>query len=91
MWAGEDRFLLDRANQVHVVHSVAFGYEDIDVCQAVALGKAEGRLLRAQRPPHGGRLRREVAGAGRRKAATSAATGMAANSNALLAESVHLT
>ncbi|NNC91285.1 MAG: cystathionine gamma-synthase family protein, partial [Acidimicrobiia bacterium] len=30
VWGGEDRYLLDRATQVPVVHSVAFGYEDID-------------------------------------------------------------
>ena len=30
VWAGEDEYLLQGATQVPVVHSVSFGYQDID-------------------------------------------------------------
>jgi len=34
----------DRATQVPVVHSVSFGYDDLDTWRAVALGEAEGHV-----------------------------------------------
>ncbi len=47
VWGGEDRYLLDRATQVPVVHSVAFGYPDFDEWYDVATGKAGEKTIRA--------------------------------------------
>ena len=44
VWGGEDRYLVDRATQVPVVHSVSFGYDDFDTWQAVALGEDDGHI-----------------------------------------------
>ena len=85
VWGGEDRYLLDRATQVPVVHSVAFGYEDVDEWQAVALGEAEGHIYGRNTNPTVAVFEEKVRVLERAEAATSAATGMAAISNSLYA------
>jgi len=83
VWAGEDRYLLDRATQVPVVHSVAFGYEDIDEWQAVALGRASGHIYGRNTNPTVAVFEEKLRVLESAEAATSAATGMAAISNSL--------
>jgi O-acetylhomoserine/O-acetylserine sulfhydrylase-like pyridoxal-dependent enzyme len=39
VWAGEEKYLVAGATQVPVVHSVSFGYDDVDHWLRVALGK----------------------------------------------------
>ena len=85
VWGGEDRYLLDRATQVPVVHSVAFGYDDIDEWQAVALGEAEGHIYGRNTNPTVAVFEEKVRLLEDAEAATSAATGMAAISNSLYA------
>ena len=44
VWAGEDNVHWERATQLPVVHSVSFGYCDLDEWLAVAQGKAKGHV-----------------------------------------------
>jgi cystathionine gamma-synthase len=83
VWGGEDRYLLDRATQVPVVHSVAFGYEDLDEWQAVALGESDGHIYGRNTNPTVAVFEEKVRLLEGAEAATSAATGMAAISNSL--------
>ena len=83
VWAGEERSLVDRATQVPVVHSVAFGYDDVDEWQSVALGDAEGHIYGRNTNPTVAVFEEKVRRLEGAEAATSAATGMAAISAAL--------
>ena len=44
VWAGEEEYLMQGATQVPVVHSVAFGYKDVDEWLQVALGRKSGHI-----------------------------------------------
>jgi len=45
IWGGElDKDFWQRSTQVPVVHSISFGYEQLDEWQAVALEQAEGHI-----------------------------------------------
>ncbi|NQU29593.1 MAG: PLP-dependent transferase, partial [Anaerolineae bacterium] len=44
VWAGEEEYLMQGATQVPIVHSVSFGYKDMDEWMQVALGKKEGHI-----------------------------------------------
>ncbi|MGD2059672.1 MAG: cystathionine gamma-synthase family protein [Acidimicrobiia bacterium] len=83
VWGGEERYLLDRATQVPVVHSVAFGYEDVDEWLDVALGRAEGHIYGRNTNPTVSVFEEKVRLLEGAEAATSASTGMAAISNSL--------
>jgi len=83
VWGGEDRYLLERATQVPVVHSVAFGYADIDEWYAVATGEAEGHIYGRNTNPTVAVFEEKVRLLEGGDAATSASTGMAAISNLL--------
>ena len=83
VWAGEERYLLDRATQVPVVHSVAFGYADFDEWHAVATGAAEGHIYGRNTNPTVAVFEEKVRVLEGGEAATSASTGMAAISNVL--------
>lgn len=83
VWGGEDRYLLDRATQVPVVHSVSFGYDDLDEWVDVALGKAPGHIYGRNTNPTVAVFEEKVRLLEGGEAATSASTGMAAISNAL--------
>jgi cystathionine gamma-synthase len=84
VWAGEGkRDGWQRATQVPVVHSVSYGYEDLDYWQDVALGVEEGHIYSRNTNPTVAVFEekmRQLEGAG---AATSFSTGMAAISNTL--------
>ena len=85
VWAGEDRYLLDRATQVPVVHSVAFGYEDVDEWYEVALGTRKGHIYGRNTNPTVAVLEEKMRLMEGAEAATSFATGMAAISGTLFA------
>ncbi|GAH07803.1 unnamed protein product, partial [marine sediment metagenome] len=84
VWAGEgNRDGWQRATQVPVVHSVSYGYEDLDYWHDVALGVEEGHIYSRNTNPTVAVFEekmRQLEGAG---AATSFSTGMAAISNTL--------
>ncbi len=84
VWAGEDkRDGWQRATQVPVVHSVSYGYDDLDYWHDVALGVEEGHIYSRNTNPTVAVFEekmRQLEGAG---AATSFSTGMAAISNTL--------
>ncbi|WP_040492800.1 cystathionine gamma-synthase family protein [Ilumatobacter nonamiensis] len=85
VWGGEDRYLVDRATQVPVVHSVSFGYSDFDEWYDVATGVAEGHIYGRNTNPTVAVFEDKVRILEGAEAATSAATGMAAISNTLYA------
>jgi len=85
VWAGEDRYLVDRATQVPVVNSVSFGYPDFEEWHAVATGKAEGHIYGRNTNPTVAVFEDKVRILEGAEAATSASTGMAAISNTLYA------
>ncbi len=83
VWGGEDRYLVDGATQVPVVHSVSFGYDDLDEWTDVALGKSEGHIYSRNTNPTVAVFEEKVRLLEGAEAATSASTGMAAISNTL--------
>jgi cystathionine gamma-synthase len=85
VWGGEERSLCERATQVPVVHSVAFGYHDLDEWKRVALGEAPGHIYSRNTNPTVEAFEHKVRLLEGAEAATSFATGMAAISNTLFA------
>ncbi|MGD2103073.1 MAG: cystathionine gamma-synthase family protein [Acidimicrobiia bacterium] len=83
VWGGEDRYLVDRATQVPVVHSVSFGYDNLEDWVDVALGKAKGHIYGRNTNPTVAVFEEKVRLLENGEAATSASTGMAAISNCL--------
>jgi cystathionine gamma-synthase len=83
VWGGEDEYLVQRATQVPVVHSVSFGYEDVDEWYAVAIGEREGHIYGRNTNPTVAVFEDKVRILEGAEAATSASTGMAAISNTL--------
>ena len=76
VWAGEDEYLLQGATQVPVVHSVSFGYEDVDHWLQVALGKKSGHIYGRNTNPTVHAFEEKIRILECAEAATSAATGM---------------
>lgn len=83
VWAGEEEYLLQGATQVPVVHSVSFGYRDVDEWLDVALGRAPGHIYSRNTNPTVHVFEEKVRRLERAEAATSFASGMAAISNTL--------
>jgi cystathionine gamma-synthase len=83
VWAGEEDYLLQGATQVPVVHSVSFGYHDVDEWLAVALGEKAGHIYGRNTNPTVQVFEEKVRRLEGAEAATSFATGMAAISNTL--------
>lgn len=83
VWAGEETYLLQGSTQVPVVHSVSFGYDDVDEWQAVALGEKAGHIYSRNTNPTVQAFEDKVRQLEGAEAATSFATGMAAISNTL--------
>ena len=76
LWAGEHEYLLQGATQVPVVHSVSFGYKDLDEWQSVVLGEAPGHIYGRNTNPTVHAFEEKVRILEGAEAATSAATGM---------------
>lgn len=85
VWAGEESYLLQGATQVPVVHSVSFGYKDVDEWLRVALGEEEGHIYGRNSNPTVHAFEEKVRIMESAEAATSAATGMGIISSALFA------
>ena len=83
VWAGEESYLLQGATQVPVVHSVSFGYKDVDEWLRVALGEEEGHIYGRNSNPTVHAFEEKVRIMEGAEAATSAATGMGIISSAL--------
>lgn len=83
VWAGEDDYLLQGATQVPVVHSVSFGYDDVDQWQRVALGQEPGHIYGRNTNPTVHVFEEKVRRLEGAEAATSASTGMGIISSAL--------
>lgn len=83
VWAGEADYLLQGATQVPVVHSVSFGYRDVDEWLAVARGEKAGHIYGRNTNPTVRVFEEKVRHLEGAEAATSFATGMAAISNTL--------
>jgi len=85
VWSGEESYLMQGATQVPVVHSVSFGYEDVDEWMDVALGKKQGHIYGRNTNPTVDAFEEKVRQLEGAEAATSAATGMGIISSALFA------
>lgn len=85
VWGGEEGIAIAGATQVPVVHSVAFGYKDVDQWLDVALGRAPGHIYSRNTNPTVQVFEEKVRLLEGAEAATSFATGMAAISNTLYA------
>lgn len=85
VWAGEEEYLLQGATQVPVVHSVSFGYHDVDQWMQVALGEEPGHIYSRNTNPTVHAFEEKLRLLEGAEAATSAATGMGIISSALFA------
>ncbi len=85
VWAGEHEPFWERATQLPVVHSVSFGYPDVDAWLAVAQGREPGHIYSRNTNPTVRAFEEKVRHLEAAEAATSFASGMAAISNTLLA------
>lgn len=83
IWGGEDEYLIQGATQVPVVHSVGFGYHDLDEWLEVALGKRKGHIYGRNTNPTVTVFEEKVRLLESAEAATSFSTGMAAISGTL--------
>ena len=83
VWAGEERYLVQAATQVPVVHSVSFGYPGLDQWLRVATGQEPGHIYGRNTNPtvHVFEAKVRVLEGG--EAATSASNGMGIISSAL--------
>jgi cystathionine gamma-synthase len=79
IWGGERGHApYERATQVPVVHSVSFGYRDLDTWLAVALGHEEGHIYSRNTNPTVRAFEEKIRDLEAAEAATSFSTGMAA-------------
>lgn len=83
VWAGEEKNMWQGSTQVPVVHSVSFGYPDVDEWLNVALGREPGHIYSRNTNPTVQVFEEKVRQLEGAEAATSFATGMAAISNTL--------
>jgi cystathionine gamma-synthase len=83
VWAGENGPHWQRSTQIPVVHSVSFGYEDVDDWLKVGLGQAPGHIYSRNTNPTVQAFEEKVAQLEGAETATSFASGMAAISNTL--------
>ncbi|WP_147804495.1 cystathionine gamma-synthase family protein [Alkalicoccus halolimnae] len=83
IWAGEKDSLAFGATQVPVVHSVSFGYEDMDEWYEVAIGNKKGHIYGRNTNPTVEAFEEKIRILEKAEHATSFSTGMAAISNTL--------
>ncbi|MBX0358102.1 cystathionine gamma-synthase family protein [Halobacillus sp. Nhm2S1] len=83
IWAGEKEQLAFGATQVPVVHSVSFGYDDMDEWYEVAVGNKPGHIYGRNTNPTVQAFEEKIRILENADAATSFSTGMAAISNTL--------
>ena len=85
VWSGEESYLMQNATQVPVVHSVSFGYKDIEEWQEVALGQKKGHIYGRNTNPTVEVFENKICELEGAEAATSASTGMGIISSTLFA------
>ncbi len=83
VWGGESKNGWQHATQVPVVHSVAFGYQDLDEWVDVALGKQPGHIYSRNTNPTVQAFEDKVRQLEGAETAVSFSSGMAAISNSL--------
>ena len=83
LWAGEEESLIQGATQVPVVHSVGYGYKDVDEWMQVALGEKPGHIYGRNTNPTVHAFEEKIRILEGAEAATSAATGMGVISSTL--------
>ena len=83
IWAGEAASLMEGATQVPVVHSVGYGYKDVDEWLQVALGEKPGHIYGRNTNPTVQVFEEKIRQLEGAEAATSAATGMGIISSTL--------
>ncbi len=83
IWAGEEEYLMQHATQVPVVHSVSYGYADLDQWMRVALGEEAGHIYGRNTNPTVHAFEDKVRQLEGAEAATSASTGMGIISSTL--------
>ncbi len=83
VWGGESKLTWQRATQTPVVHSVSFGYKDLDEWVDVALGKRPGHIYSRNTNPTVAVFEEKVRRLEGAEAAVSFASGMAAISDTL--------
>jgi cystathionine gamma-synthase len=86
VWGGEQEHApYERSTQVPVVHSVSFGFQDLDTWQKVALGQQPGHIYSRNTNPTVRAFEEKIRDLEGAEAATSYASGMAAISGAFFA------
>lgn len=85
MWAGERGKHWERATQIPVALSVAFGYDDVNEWLNVAQGKTHGHIYSRNTNPTVAAFEEKVRDLEMTEAATSFSSGMSAISNTLFA------
>lgn len=85
VWGGEAPARSGAPTQPFIAQSVAFGYDDVDSWQAVALGREPGHIYSRNTNPTVKVLEEKVRVLERAQAAASFASGMAAISNTIFA------
>jgi len=85
VWAGEEGKYWERATQIPVALSVAFGYNDVNEWLAVAQGKRHGHIYSRNTNPTVAAFEEKVRNLETAEAATSFSSGMSAISNTLFA------
>jgi len=85
VWSGESLKTPNGPTQTPVVHSVSFGFDDVDQWMDVATGRLEGDIYGRNTNPTVTAFEQKVAGLEKAEAATSASTGMGIISSALYA------
>ena len=85
VWGGEPARMMEQSTQVPVVHSVSFGYPDVETWLQVAKGEAPGHIYSRNTNPTVQVFEDKVRLLEGARAATSAATGMGIISSTLFA------
>lgn len=85
VWGGEEKYLLQGSTQVPVVHSVSFGYDDMDEWMDVALGNKPGHIYGRNTNPTVDAFEEKIRLLEGAEAVTSASTGMGIISSTLFA------
>ena len=83
VWAGEDGPLWENATQVPVVHSVSFGYNDLDHWLKVSRGEITGHIYSRNTNPTVRVFEKKICRLEHAQDATAFSSGMAAISNTL--------
>lgn len=83
VWGGEEQYLMQGSTQVPVVHSVSFGYDNVDEWLDVALGEKQGHIYGRNTNPTVDVFENKIRLLEGAEAATSASTGMGIISSTL--------